>query len=201
MSNTCDKRLYFYKLVSDYPEDTTKNCKLTINEIDSNFENLKNADISAVTFDSGNLIITLNCGDTFVAQIDERFSKNLTYDFDASVTSGENGTNLVITYSDSDGSHTTEIFDIITADILPSAISGAIHDVNCRIDEIDQDLQVTSGKGIDASVDYYLNASSLVNVSGETVYNTNGYNLILKSKDNKPENFIKIKMISDFGEI
>ena len=37
--------LYYYKLVSPYPEDVTKNCKLTINEIDSNFFELKNEDI------------------------------------------------------------------------------------------------------------------------------------------------------------
>ena len=31
-----NKGLYYYKLVSEYPEDITKQCKLTINEIDSN---------------------------------------------------------------------------------------------------------------------------------------------------------------------
>ena len=37
--------LYFYKLVSPYENDITKECKLTITEIDSNFLNLKNQDI------------------------------------------------------------------------------------------------------------------------------------------------------------
>ena len=42
--------LYFYKLVSPYPEDVTKNCKLTINEIDSNFLTLKDNDIKKAEF-------------------------------------------------------------------------------------------------------------------------------------------------------
>lgn len=45
------KGLYFYKLISAYKEDVTKNCKLTVNEIDSNFYNLKEADIKSASFD------------------------------------------------------------------------------------------------------------------------------------------------------
>ena len=33
--------LYYYKLVSEYPEDVTKNCKLTIQEIDHDLKTLK----------------------------------------------------------------------------------------------------------------------------------------------------------------
>ena len=40
-----NKGLYYYKLQSPYPEDITKNCKLTINEIDNNFLSLKDEDI------------------------------------------------------------------------------------------------------------------------------------------------------------
>ena len=36
MSGIC-----YYKLVSEYPDDVTKNCKLTVNEIDSNFHTLR----------------------------------------------------------------------------------------------------------------------------------------------------------------
>ena len=42
--------LYYYKLVSPYPEDVTKNCKLTINEIDHNFVTLKDNDIKKAEF-------------------------------------------------------------------------------------------------------------------------------------------------------
>ena len=45
------KGLYYYKLQSPYPEDVTKNCKLTINEIDSNFLSLKDEDIKSAVFD------------------------------------------------------------------------------------------------------------------------------------------------------
>ena len=51
--------LYFYKLVSNYPEDVTKNCKLTVNEIDGNFLTLKNADIKSYDFDCGTNVLTL----------------------------------------------------------------------------------------------------------------------------------------------
>lgn len=51
--------LYFYKLVSPYSEDITKDCKLTINEIDSNFLTLKEADIADVVFDKETQVLTL----------------------------------------------------------------------------------------------------------------------------------------------
>lgn len=51
--------LYFYKLVSPYSEDSTKNCKLTINEIDSNFLSLKEANIDSVVFDKDSQVLSL----------------------------------------------------------------------------------------------------------------------------------------------
>ena len=52
--------LYFYKLVSEYPEDVTKSCKLSITEIDHNFKILKDYDIKSAEFDRENkrLILT-----------------------------------------------------------------------------------------------------------------------------------------------
>ena len=57
--------LYFYKLASPYSEDVTKDCRLTINEIDSNFLTLKDADIKNAAFDCEKNIITIerNNGD------------------------------------------------------------------------------------------------------------------------------------------
>lgn len=65
------KGLYFYKLVSPYSEDVTKDCKLTINEIDSNFLNLKNADIKEVYVDEDKreLILSRNNGEELVMNI------------------------------------------------------------------------------------------------------------------------------------
>ena len=53
------KGLYFYKLVSPYREDETKDCKLTVNEIDHNFLTLKDADIVDFQFDKESNAITL----------------------------------------------------------------------------------------------------------------------------------------------
>ena len=44
--------LYFYKLVSSFPEDVTKDFKLTVNEIDHNFMKLKKSDISNFYLDN-----------------------------------------------------------------------------------------------------------------------------------------------------
>ena len=54
--------LFFYKLVSEYPEDVTKNCKLSITEIDSNFKTLKDFDIKTAEFtrEEKTLVLTRN---------------------------------------------------------------------------------------------------------------------------------------------
>ena len=65
------KGLYFYKLVSPYEEDVTKNCKLTVNEIDSNFLNLKDYDIEKAELDEDNLavVLTRKDGDKLVVDL------------------------------------------------------------------------------------------------------------------------------------
>ena len=102
--------LYYYKLVSPYKEDVTKNCKLTVNEIDHNFFTLKESDIKKAEFvrsedktkSEGNLILTLNKIDEFsgenvawVIPIDltAEEPRNLAYDLKVSATEIEkNGT-------------------------------------------------------------------------------------------------------------
>lgn len=63
--------LYFYKLVSPYKEDTTKDCKLTVNEIDHNFFTLKEASIVDVYLEEGTQKLVLVCknGDKLVADM------------------------------------------------------------------------------------------------------------------------------------
>ncbi len=80
--------LYFYKLVSPHSEDVTKNCRLTVNEIDSNFLNLKEEDIKAVGFDCEAKVLTLtrNNGETLQADMSCAW-QGLTSKFD--VTFGE----------------------------------------------------------------------------------------------------------------
>lgn len=80
--------LYFYKLNSPYSNDITKNCRLTVNEIDSNFLNLKNADISAITVDceTKELFLTRNDGEKLQADMSCLFN-DVVSDFDVTATS------------------------------------------------------------------------------------------------------------------
>lgn len=79
------KGLYFYKLNSPYQEDITKDCKLTINEIDHNFVTLKNTDIKDITFDEEAGLLTLSQidGEEFVTKIDlSHFTKDFNVEWD-----------------------------------------------------------------------------------------------------------------------
>ena len=93
------KTLYYYKLVSPYTEDITKNCKLTVNEIDTNFLHLKDEDIKSAEFDKNTnyLILTRNDGEQLVVDLSSLLDnavKNLSVSYDAST-----GT-IVIRYGD-----------------------------------------------------------------------------------------------------
>ena len=63
--------LYFYKLVSPYSEDVTKDCKLTVNEIDHNFITLKDANIKKCYVNNidNTFIIELLNGEKLVADM------------------------------------------------------------------------------------------------------------------------------------
>ena len=127
--------LYYYKLVSEYPEDVTKNCKLTINEIDSNFKVLKDNEISAATFvrgedcnkADGTLYLIKNNGDKIGVPLDVSLCKNLTYDLNVSAESGdESGTTLTIRYKDDDGEKSVTIENVLTADNIDDVIGSDI---------------------------------------------------------------------------
>ena len=79
------KGLYYYKLSSPYKEDQTKQCRLNINEIDSNFLNLKDADIANAELDNETkaIILTKNDGDKFVIDLKPLFDGSI-YDLDVS---------------------------------------------------------------------------------------------------------------------
>ena len=64
-------RIYYYKLVSPYEEDVTRNCKLTIDELDSNFFSLKNVDIkdAKLSEDKTQLILVRNDGDEITVEM------------------------------------------------------------------------------------------------------------------------------------
>lgn len=73
--------LYFYKLISPYSEDHTKNCKLTVSEIDSNFLTLKDYDIKEVSVSpEGILTLTRNNGETLSVDLSEILDKDVHFD-------------------------------------------------------------------------------------------------------------------------
>ena len=75
--------LYYYKLVSEYPEDVTKNCKLTINEVDHDLKTLKDVDILRADLDEENkaVVLTRNNGEQLVVDLTPILS-GAVYDLD-----------------------------------------------------------------------------------------------------------------------
>lgn len=59
-------KLFYYKLRSGFPEDVTKNCKLTIEDFDSNFVSLKKDDIKDAYIEGTNIVLERNGGDKLV---------------------------------------------------------------------------------------------------------------------------------------
>lgn len=62
--------IYYYKLQSPYEGDVTKNCKLNITEIDSNFYNLKSKDIVSANFDETEKTLNLETNDKTIISVD-----------------------------------------------------------------------------------------------------------------------------------
>lgn len=99
--------LYYYKLVSPYSDDVTKNCKLSVSEIDSNFYNLKSADIKSAELDeaTNSIILTRNNGDTLAVDFTPVLSGSVydlevVYDNPSEEDSGScSGATIYITYS------------------------------------------------------------------------------------------------------
>ena len=116
------KGLYFYKLNSPYSEDVTKNCKLTINEIDSNFLSLKDEDIASAEFDkkSKSLVLTKNNGEQLIVNLSD-----VTYDLNVETScSADEGASITISYDGADGNQTVTFDHIVTVDNLRSVIGS-----------------------------------------------------------------------------
>ena len=113
------KGLYFYKLVSPYSEDVTKNCRLTVNEIDGNFLNLKDEDIKSVEFDCEAKVLTFtrNNGETLQADMSCAW-QGLTSNFDVTFDeSGCTGSGVLRFTWDEDGEkHEATITGLVTKD-------------------------------------------------------------------------------------
>jgi len=88
----------YFKLVSHYNGDYTKNCGLLASEIDENFYFLRSYDIETAEFNENNeLVLTRVDGDKIIAQLPdlpEILFKKMTFEFDK-----DNG-KLIVTYPD-----------------------------------------------------------------------------------------------------
>ena len=77
--------LIFYKLVSPYPEDQTRDCKLSVSDIDHNFLTLKDYDIKEIKLseDEKSIILVRNNGEELSTSLpDPDFIKDLEFDWD-----------------------------------------------------------------------------------------------------------------------
>jgi hypothetical protein len=115
--------LYYYKLVSPYKEDVTKNCKLTINEIDSNFLTLKDNDIKSAEFvrEEKTLVLTRNNDEKLIVPLND-----IAYNLNVDAECGESGTTLTISYDGEFGKKDVVIPNILTADNLMDVIGSDI---------------------------------------------------------------------------
>ena len=116
------KGLYYYKLESPYPEDVTKNCKLTVNEIDSNFVTLKDMDIKSARVSEGDntLILERNNGEDITVDMNPLIgdaAKDLNFTYDPA-----NGTITIIF-----NNNTIVIDGLITKDNVDGTILTKVH--------------------------------------------------------------------------
>lgn len=115
--------LYYYKLVSEYAEDVTKNCKLTINEIDHNFKTLKDADIKSAEFvrEEKILVLTRNNGERLIVDLSD-----MVYDLNIDANCAEDGVTLSVYYDGKNGVQQFKIDHLITIDMLRDKIEELI---------------------------------------------------------------------------
>ena len=129
--------LYYYKLVSEYPEDVTKNCKLTIQEIDHDLKTLKDFHIKSAELDEGNksVILTRNNGDKLVVDLSPILSGavydlEVVYDKHPEESGACKGANVYVTYSilenDIKIAKNVPITGLVTADNINDVLGGGL---------------------------------------------------------------------------
>lgn len=87
------KPITFYKLISPYSEDITKNCGLVGQEIDTNFLNLKNMDINNAYREGYNIVLERNDGNKINVDLSPLIS-GATMDFSVAYDA-DNGTIII----------------------------------------------------------------------------------------------------------
>lgn len=175
------KGLYFYKLVSPYSEDVTKDCKLTVNEIDQNFWKLKNADIRDFYIDNENgfLVLETNNGEKFKADI-SHFSKNVCVEFDKDA-----GTIAI---------HHDGVVDVIDELITKSNISAEI-ETNIMTDET---LNGNGGNNNPLGLTNVEKTSSYKSVI-KVIDKTQGYHLPCSDKNKLGDRYLTYEEYNEHG--
>lgn len=177
--------LYFYKLISPYPEDVTKNCKLTVNEIDSNFLNLKDMQIERMDFDVDTYILTLTRKNGDVLQSDlSPMVSGITRDF--SISFDEPTGTLTVRYN----GNVDEIGGIITKDNLGDyVLTEAISDGSIIGDGTDS---APLGLNPVEKTGFYRPVIDLIDtIAGETLPECN----------NNGDRYITIEEVDDYGHL
>lgn len=183
------KGLYYYKLQSPYPEDVTKNCKLTINEIDSNFLSLKDEDIKSAVFDkeSKAVILTRNDGDTIAVDLSDA-TYNLNVDKDCT----DSGVTLTITFDGKNGQESFTINNIVTADTFKNVIENNVLSKVITDGTLKGDGTVTSPLGLNGA-----EKTGVLAPVKEVIDLTNGRKLPTAAK--KGTRYLTIEYINDYG--
>ena len=183
------KGLYYYKLQSPYPEDVTKNCKLTINEIDSNFLSLKDEDIKSAVFDkeSKAVILTRNDGDTIAVDLSDA-TYNLNVDKDCT----DSGVTLTITFDGKNGQESFTINNIVTADTFKNVIENNVLSKVITDGTLKGDGTVTAPLGINGT-----EKTGVLAPVKEVIDLTNGRKLPTAAK--KGTRYLTIEYINDYG--
>lgn len=183
------KGLYYYKLQSPYPEDVTKNCKLTINEIDSNFLSLKDEDIKSAVFDkeSKAVILTRNDGDTIAVDLSDA-TYNLNVDKDCT----DSGVTLTITFDGKNGQESFTINNIVTADTFKNFIENNVLSKVITDGTLKGDGTVTAPLGLNGT-----EKTGVLAPVKEVIDLTNGRKLPTTAK--KGTRYLTIEYINDYG--
>ena len=115
--------IYFYKLSSPYSQDITKLCRLSINEIDSNFFNLESYDIESAEFirEEKTLVLTRVNGDKLIIDLSD-----MVYDLEANANCTDSGVTLTMHYDGKNGEKDIRVDNLITLDMLRNKIEELI---------------------------------------------------------------------------
>lgn len=183
------KGLYYYKLQSPYPEDVTKNCKLTINEIDSNFLSLKDEDIKSAVFDRENkaVILTRNDGDTIAVDL-----RDAAYNLNVEKDCTDSGVTLTITFDGKNGQETFTIDNIVTASTFKNVIENNVLSKVITDGTLKGDGTVTAPLGINGT-----EKTGVLAPVKEVIDLSNGGKLPTAAK--KGSRYLTIESINDYG--